>query len=90
MAKNRTVIRIAGKDYTINSSEPEAYVRRVADLVDKKMNDLAIATRLPPAQLAVLVAVNATDEMLKAKDEARRLKKELDALIKQKEKKNEE
>ena len=36
-----------------------------------------MATRLPAQQLAVLAAMNATDDMLKAHDEIRRLRKEL-------------
>ena len=79
MDKIRTVIRIAGKEYTIQSEETSEYVRRVAEDVDKKMSELALATHLPPAQLAVLVAVNATDEMMKANDEARVLRIRLEA-----------
>ena len=41
------------------------------------MNELNLATRLPAAQLAVLTAMNVTDDMLKAQDEVRRLRKEL-------------
>lgn len=78
MEKTRTVIRIAGKEYTITSEEPQEYVRRVAQDVDRKMSELALATHLPPGQLAVLTAVNATDEMMKARDEARVLRMRLD------------
>lgn len=78
MEKTRTVIRIAGKEYTITSEESQEYVRRVAQDVDRKMAELALATHLPPGQLAVLTAVNATDEMMKARDEARVLRMRLD------------
>ena len=80
MQKIRTTVRIAGKDYTIASTDSEEYVARVAAWVDRRMSELATATRLPAAQLAVLTAVNAADDMMKSRDEIRRLEAELDAL----------
>lgn len=80
MEKIRTTVRIAGKEYTIASYDSEEYVNRVAAWVDKRMEELAAATKLPAAQLAVLTAVNAADDMMKSRDEIRRLKAELDDL----------
>ena len=80
MQKIRTTVRIAGREYTIASYDSEEYVNRVAEWVDRKMSELAMATKLPAAQLAVLAAVNATDDMMKSRDEIRRLEAELDAL----------
>lgn len=82
MQKIRTTVRIAGKEYTIASYDSEEYVNRVAQYVDRKMNELNLATRLPAAQLAVLTAVNATDDMMKSRDEIRRLRIELDEMRK--------
>ena len=67
--KIRNTVRIAGKDYTIASYDSAEYVNRVAASVDRKMSELGLATRLPAAQLAVLAAVNATDDMMKTRDE---------------------
>ena len=78
--KIRTTVRIAGKDYTIASYDSAEYVNRVAAYVNRKMNELGLATHLPAAQLAVLAAVNATDDMLKSRDEIDRLHRELDGL----------
>lgn len=80
MEKTRTTVRIAGKEYTITSYDSEEYVNRVAAHVNRKMNELAMATKLPAAQLAVLAAVNATDDMMKSRDEIARLRAELDDL----------
>ena len=80
MQKIRTTVRIAGREYTIASTDSEAYVNRVAAWVDRRMNELAAATKLPASQLAVLVAVNAADDMMKSRDEITRLRAELDAL----------
>ena len=80
MQKIRTTVRIAGKEYTIASTDSEEYVGRVAAWVDRRMNELAAATRLPATQLAVLTAVNAADDMMKSRDEIRRLEAELEDL----------
>ncbi len=78
MQKIRTTVKVAGKEYTISSYDDESHVKRVAAYVDRRMEELAAATKLPTAQLAVLTAMNVTDDMLKAQDEIRRLRAELD------------
>ena len=80
MEKIRTTVRIAGKDYTIASYDTEEYVNRVAAWVNRRMDELGAATHLPAAQLAVLTAVNAADDMMKSRDDIRRLQAELDDL----------
>ena len=80
MQKTRTTVRIAGKEYTIASYDSEEYVGRVAAWVDRRMNELSAATKLPASQLAVLAAVNAADDMMKSRDEIRRLRAERDRL----------
>jgi len=77
MQKIRTTVKIAGKEYTISSYDGEEHVKRVAGYVDRRLEELATATRLPVAQLAVLAAMDVTDDMLKAHDEIRRLRAEL-------------
>lgn len=79
MQKTRTTVKIAGKEYTITSYDDETYVQRVAAYVDRRMEELNAAAKLPSAQLAVLTAINVTDDMLKAHDEIRRLRAELAA-----------
>jgi cell division protein ZapA len=80
MEKIRTTVRIAGKEYAMTSYDSEAHVQRVARYVDRKMNELSLATRLPPMQLAVLTALNVTDDMLKAHDENTRVRREISEL----------
>lgn len=77
MQKIRTTVKIAGKDYTISSYDDEAHVQRVAAYVDRRLTELNAATKLPAAQLAVMVAMDVTDEMLKSQDEVRRMRAEL-------------
>ena len=90
MQKFRTTVKIAGKDYNITGYDPPEHVQRVAELVDRAMSELALATRLPPAQLALLAAVNATDDMVKSRDELRRLRAENERLRAELEKRSDE
>ena len=78
MQKIRTTVRIAGKEYVLATYDSEEYVQEVAAWVDRKMSELGEATKLPAGQLAVLAAVNATDDMMKSREEIRRLKQQLD------------
>ena len=78
MEKKRVTIRVAGKDYNMTSSDSEAYVRRVAAYVDRKIGELTLATRLPAAEAAVLAASTLADDVFKAQDENTRLRRELD------------
>ena len=78
MEKKRVTIRVAGKDYNMTSSDSEAYVRRVAAYVDRKIGELTLATRLPAADAAGLTAITLADDAFKAQDENTRLRRELD------------
>ena len=80
MQKIKTTVHIAGRDYVISTYDSEAYVQNVAAWVDRRMRELNQATKLPGGQLAVLTAVNATDDMIKSRDEIRRLRREVETL----------
>lgn len=80
MEKIRVTVRIAGKDYTMSGYDKEEYVRRVAIYVDRKIQELSMATRMPMQDVGVLTAVTIADEMLKAQDESTRLRRELEAV----------
>jgi len=77
MEKIRTTVRIAGHDYTLTSYDSEEHVQRVAKYVDRMINELNLATRLPSGQIAVLAAMSIADDMVKARDEVSKLKKEV-------------
>ena len=59
--RNKIVVSIGGKDYTMVAVEDEAYVRRCAALVDKQLQEVLTGSRLPQVDGAVL-AVAAADE----------------------------
>ena len=53
---------------------------RVAAYVDRQITETVFATRQPKETVAVLVAMNVTDELMKAQAENSRLRRELNAL----------
>ncbi|MDR0896934.1 MAG: cell division protein ZapA [Oscillospiraceae bacterium] len=77
MDKIKTTVRIGGRDYTMVGVDSEEHIRRVAIYVDRRMDELAMATRLPQPMVAVLTAMNIADDLIKAQDENTRLRKEL-------------
>ncbi len=77
MAKNKTTVRILGRDYTIVGSDAPEHIKRVAVYVDRKMEELQLTSHMPPQMVAVLTAMNIADDLLKAQDENTRLRQEL-------------
>ena len=50
MEKQKTSVFVAGKEYTVVSSDPPEYLRRVAAYADRKLRESAAVSRLPLAQ----------------------------------------
>ena len=80
MEKQKTTVTVGGKEYTLVSSESPEYMNRVAAYVDRKLEEMSMATRLPTNMVAVLTALNMADELMKAHDENSRLRREIMAL----------
>ena len=78
MEKQKITVRVAGKAYTLVSSDPPEHVRRVAELVDRQLREMEIAARLPSAQVLTLTCLNLEDQLLKAQEEIRELKRRLE------------
>ena len=83
MEKIRTTVRIAGNNYSMSGYDSEDYMRRVAIHVDRKIQEIMLATRRPLQDAAVLTAVTKADDLLKAQDEVARLRRELDEVRRQ-------
>lgn len=80
-SKNKVVIRIAGKDYTLVGTEPDEYIQKVGLYIDKKMNEILLRNSSFSTSLAaVLTAINVADDYFKARTQELTLAKEKDAL----------
>ncbi|MBQ8654131.1 MAG: cell division protein ZapA [Clostridia bacterium] len=77
MEKQKTTVRVAGREYTLVSSEAPEYMNRVASFVDRRISETALAARLPVDKAAVLTSLNIADELMKSHDENSRLRREL-------------
>lgn len=80
MEKQRVTVRVAGKEYGLVSSDSPEHLNRVAAYLDRQITERVFATRLPKETVTVLVAMNIADELMKAKDENARLRREIAAL----------
>lgn len=80
MEKQKTTVRVAGRDYTLVSSDAPEYISRVAAYVDRKITETSLAAHLPVDKAAVLVALNIADELMRTHDENSRLRREIAAL----------
>ena len=67
---NRVKVRINGEDYYVKGTVPTEYIKKVANYVDRKMSDLSQNyPDLSRTRIAVLAALNITDELLRLKQE---------------------
>lgn len=64
--KNILKVNIFGTDYPLKVNADVEYVKRVANYVDRKMREVqASKPNRPLHQIAILAALNITDELLK-------------------------
>ena len=80
MKKNKVVIHLMGRDYTLLTDEDAAQVQRLARYVDRRMREVSITTRAGESMVQTLTAMTLAGELFRAQDENVRLKKELAAL----------
>ena len=80
MKKNKVVIHLMGRDYTLLTDEEAPKVQRLARYVDRRMREVSITTRAGESMVPTLTAMTLADELFRAQDENVRLKKELAAL----------
>ena len=70
-------LRIAGRDYTLTSSDAPEHVRRVAVYLDRKLAETASSGFLNRESAAVIAGLSIADELLTAQDDNTRLRREL-------------
>ena len=80
MEKQKIMVTVAGKNYTLISGDPPAFVKRVAAFVDRRLSETAAVTNLPSGQAAVLTCFNLAEDLLKAQDENTLLRNQIEQL----------
>ena len=73
--KNKVVVTIADRDYTMVAVEDENYVRKCAAHVDQQLREIA-NSRISQAGAAVLAAMNIADQYFREQDAAENLRRQ--------------
>lgn len=80
-SKNKVVIRISGKDYTLVGVESDEYIQKVGLYIDRKMNEISMRNSSFSTSLAaVLTAVNVADDFFKSRENESIINKEKEAI----------
>jgi cell division protein ZapA len=80
--KNRTIVRIAGREYSLISNDSDEYMQKVALFVNKRMAETyKYNNKLSTMMIAVLASLNIADELLKKEDHINDLNNQLKASI---------
>ena len=75
--RNKVVVTIGGKDYTMVAVEDESYVRRCAALVDQHLREVSDGGRLSQSDAAVLAAMNLADQFFKEQETSENLRRQV-------------
>lgn len=72
-------VEIFGQEYKIKGAGDPSYIHRIAGYVDSKMREIAHSSGImSQSRIAILAALNITDELYQERGEKDRVKEELD------------
>jgi len=64
MASATTAVEIFGETYHVRGSDRKEYLQGLADLVDRKMREVAEHVKGDTARIAILAALNLAEELV--------------------------
>jgi cell division protein ZapA len=75
MPSTTTPVEIFGEVYHVRGSDENGYLQSLADLVDRKMREVARQAKGDTARIAILAALNLADELfqLQSRQEGERI-----------------
>ena len=75
MPSTTTAVEIFGEVYHVRGSDENGYLQSLADLVDRKMREVAKQAKGDTARIAILAALNLADELfqLQSRQEGERI-----------------
>lgn len=82
--KQRVSVQVAGKTYNLVSTDSPEHMRRVAELVDRRVRETELATGLPEDRALALTCLNLADELVKAKDESLEMRRRMQKMMAEK------
>jgi len=70
MEKNRVVVSIFGKEYSLVAGVDPEYIKKAAQYLDLKMREVAESyPNITEARVAVLAALNIADELFRCRED---------------------
>lgn len=63
-----TQVEIFGEVYSVRGSDENGHLQELADLVDRRMREVAEHVKGDTARIAILVALNLADELFQIQD----------------------
>jgi cell division protein ZapA len=76
--KSSEKVEIFGQEYQIRGVGDPQYIHKIAGYVDKKMREIAHSSGImSQSRIAILAALNITDELYQEREERERVKNEL-------------
>ncbi len=75
--KRKVTVTVAGRAYTLVTTDEPSYVKRVAEVADRTLRETSAALRQSPQAAAPLAVISLSDELLKARDELTHVQREL-------------
>mgnify|MGYP005832127875 CR=1 FL=1 len=80
MEKQPVIVNILGSEYALKSDTDEQYLQEIAGFVDQKMRKLLEGSQIrSPLKIAVLTAVNISDELFRLKQRYEKLVRDIES-----------
>lgn len=80
MRKTSVTVRIAGEEHTIRAKAEPEYTRSCASYVDERISEIrSHGALMETHKAAILAALSISDELLQARAELERVRKEVDS-----------
>lgn len=79
--RHKVTVEIGGEKHVLRSDAPPEYTRAVAAHVDATLRALPGFSTLEPHRAAILAALSITDELLRAREEIRFLRDEVERRV---------
>ena len=78
MESHQVKVRVAGKTYTLCTTESAQHVQRVLGLVNRKLDEIRVTSpRTGTETAAISASLTLADELIKAQDDNTRLRRSL-------------
>ena len=82
MSTKKSVVRLLGNDYQIESENSDEFIQKIAFYVDKMFTEIAERnSRLSTNMIAVITSLHIAEEALKSQDENKELSAQLSATV---------